>query len=239
MKKVVIAGMLTLGMSLFAEVNLNDNKTVDNIALAGLNGKIEKVDKSVAGRWYLYQGEYSTWKKVRNDEFELDGAIEEAYSAFIKTIKENKSLIGETGTLRLGSKFSKYDFKKQQFPISLMSKNSYVSFSGDKLAGYSNAVSLSFDNVNPSHAILPMVKSEAKTFIKSRKHNGRVDRGLTARYSYVIKSIETPTKNINRCQENFRNCDYDLSDTKIVGHITKLEIIGKNEKILKTYTDFK
>ncbi|WP_418641033.1 DUF4852 domain-containing protein [Sulfurimonas sp. ST-27] len=238
MKKVILAGILTMSASLFAEVDLNEHKTIDKIALAGLNANIAKVDKAAAGRWYLYQGETAVWKKVRNDEFELDGAIEEAYTHFLNKIKENKDIIGQTSVLRLGAQFGKYNFKKQEFPLSLMSKNSYISYYGSVLA-YNGKTKLSFDNINPNNTILPMIKADAKQFMKARKNSrGSVDRDLTAKYSYVIKKIISSSENIEQCQENFRGCSDDIN-VKVIGHITKLEILGKDGKVLKTYDNYK
>jgi len=238
MKKIVVAGMLSIAVSLFADVNLNDEKICDNVALFGLQSTLSKVDKTSAGRWYLRLAQSSTYSEVRNDEFELDGAIEEAYTALEKSVKDSENFIGQTGILRLGSKFKKYDFKKHSFPISLMETNSYISFSGEKLAAYRESLVLTFDNINPKNTSLPMIKADAKSFMKSRKHNGRVDRGLTAKYTYTIKKITTPIKNINACPEDFYNCKY-LSDVSVVGHITKLEILDKDNKVLHTYSDYK
>jgi hypothetical protein len=242
MKKIVIAGMLTLAVSLFAEVNMNDKKTIDLIGLDGLKKSISKVDKASAGRWFLYRGKNPTYRKVRNDEFELDGAIEEAYTEFISKINSTESFVGKTSELRLGSEFGKYNFKKKEFPITVMSKNSYVSFGGADIIieSYSSqGAKLSFDNVNNAHSVLPMVKADAKQFMKSRKNSrGNVDRSLTARYSYVIKSVKTPVDYIEKCKENFRNCQAQR-EVKIVGHITKLEILGKEGKVLYTYSDYK
>ncbi|MDF1879251.1 DUF4852 domain-containing protein [Sulfurimonas sp. SAG-AH-194-C20] len=239
MKKIVVAGMLSIAVSLFADVNLNDEKTCDKIALFGLQNTLSKVDKAAAGRWYLLQGQQSKYRDVKNDEFELDGAIEEAYSTFEKTVQDSENYVGQTGVLRLGSSFKKYDFKKQSFPISLMEPSSYIEFAGDVFAGWRNSIVLTFDNINPKNTHLPMVKADAKAFMKSRKHkNGRVNRNLTAKYTYTIKKVSTPTKNIASCEENFYNCD-DLSKVSVVGHITKLEILDKDEKVLHTYSDYK
>ena len=238
MKKIVVAGMLSIAVSLFADVNLNDEKTCDKVALFGLQSTLSKVDKAAAGRWYLKLAQESKYSEVRNDEFELDGAIEEAYTALEKTVKDSEKFVGQTGVLRLGSEFEKYDFKKQSFPISLMQKNSYINFSGEKLAAYRRSLVLTFDNINPKNAHLPMVKTDAKAFMKSRKQNGYVNRKLTAKYTYTIKKVVSPTKNIESCRENFYGCDY-LSDVSVVGHITKLEILDKDNKVLYTYSDYK
>jgi len=238
MKKIVVAGMLSIAVSLFADVNLNDEKTCDNVALFGLQSTLSKVDKAAAGRWYLRLAQSATYSEVRNDEFELDDAIENAYKALQKSVKESENFIGQTGELRLGSEFEKYDFKKQSFPISLMKTGSYINFSGEKLAAYRRSLALTFDNVNPKNAHLPMVKADAKSFMKSRKSHGYVDRKLTAKYTYTIKKITTPIKNINACPKDFYNCQY-LSDVSVVGHITKLEILDKDDKVLHTYSDYK
>ncbi len=241
MKKMVIAGIMTVAVSLFADVKLNDVKVVDNIGFAGLNKTISKADKSAAGRWYLRRAQYTTYKTVRDDEFELEGAVEEAYKALISKIKEeNKNFIGKTSELRLGSEFSKYDFKKQLFPISVMEKNSVVTFGGDQIIYTgSYGLQLSFDNVNNSHSVLPMVKTDARTFTKSRKSsNGNVNRDLTVRYSFIIKSIESSIDNLNKCNERFSRCN-QIEEPKMIGHITKMEILDKDGKVLHTYSDYK
>lgn len=238
MKKTVIAGMLSVAVGLFADVNLNDEKTCDKLALFGLQSTLSKVDKAAAGRWYLKLAQSSKYSEVRNDEFELDGAIEEAYTTFEKVVKDSENFVGQSAVLRLGSKFSKYDFKKQLFPISLMQSNSYINFSGEKLAAYRRSLILTFDNINPKNAYLPMIKADAKAFMKSRKNDGYVNRKLTAKYTYTIKKVLSPTESIVSCKENFYGCDY-LNKVSVVGHITKLEILDKDGKVLHTYGDYK
>lgn len=237
MKKIVIAGMLSIAMSLFADVNMNDKSVVDNIGLAGLKSKFSTIDKTKAGKWYLLKTDRKHYLKVRNDEFEIDDAISSSYTKF-QTKVNKESFVGKTAVLRLGIKFSKYDFKKKLFPISAMTKDSYVSFDGGPIVT-SDGLRISFDNINDSHSFLPMAKSDAKEFIKARKDSrGNVDKRLTLRYTYVIKSIESPVKPINTCEQRDRSC-WQLDKIKLIGHITKLEILDKDNKVLHTYSDYK
>jgi len=237
MKKIVIAGMLTIAVSLFAEVNMNKTEVVDSIGLAGFKKSLSVIDKAAAGRWYLLRADRRKFNKVRGDEFEIDDAITSAYSKFTTKVKE-ESFVGKASVLRLGAEFSKYDFKKKQFPISAMSKDSYISFNGSKLVG-GGGMQLSFNNVNDTHSFLPMVKDDAKKFMKARKDSvGNIDRRVTAKYSYIIKSIESPAESINSCNERYRGC-HVIDNVKVIGHITKLEILDKDGKVLHTYSDYK
>jgi len=226
-------------------IDLNNAVTLAGVALSGLGNNISNVDKSAVGRWSLKRLKQKKYKQVKDDEFELDASIDESYLEFIEEIKGHQHYIGETSTLVVGSKFEKYDFKKQLFPIDIMSKNSSVEFSGNgtilpkaNTYGAGNLLKLVFDNTNSKYANLPMEKTRAREFIKNSKDkNGRVYRNLKTKYTFIIKKVLTPTSNIESCNEKFERCK-TLGDVVLTGHITKLEIIGSGNVVLHTY-DYK
>ena len=237
--KILLTSAL-LFTSLFADVNFNDKNTIDKLGLAGLKDSIKTVNKQNAGEWYLYRARKSIYDKTVNDEFEYDDAWNQSYTMLTNKITEYQSLIGQTSTVNLGASFKKYDFKNKRFPLDAMTVRSYLSFTGtEKIidSGRSNGLRLSFDNINLDYNFVPMEKSSAKLFIKKRKNKyGDVDRGLTAKYTFIIKSIETPTKDLNQCVKD-SNC-YSINKPKLIGHITKMDIIDNNGDILKSY-DYK
>lgn len=247
MKNIVMVGLLFLSVNNLlatSEVNLNDTKTVDVIGLNGLNQLIPKFDKNAAGRAYLYTFDYKKYEEVREDEFLLDDAITESYPKFIEKIKSSESFINKKGVLRLGASFKKYDFKNESFPMDIMEKNSYITFGGGKIVRISNLynkpLTLSFDNIDAKSAFLNMKKADAKNFVKNRKDkDGNVDRQLTAKYTYILKSYTSASNAveiINNCQENFKRCNFRyLNGIKLVGHITKIEILGKDNKVLQVH----
>jgi len=256
MKKTLLKiGLLSLCVSslLSNEVNLNDPETVGELGYRAFSKDIDKLNtmKDNVGLWYLYHTNRKEWKRVHQDEFELEDAKEKAFNKFIAKNKDNK-YINDTGSILLGSKFGKYDFKKQQFPIQGMDKRSYLTFEGSKYINHTwtkekgvESIQLLFNNINDSYNFLPMSKSEAKEFIKSRKNSGgNVTRDLTIKYYYTLKEINNKDilSSFKYCKiQNEHGC-YVLSsnNTKVsvVGQVNKMEIMDNKGNILHTYDKF-
>lgn len=218
---------------LFSDINLNDNKNVDKLAIAGLKENIASIDEKTAGLWYLNLVQYTKWDKVRNDEFEIQDAITGAYPIFKNNIEKNQELIGQSSEILLNVTFQDYDFSKESFQIAnLADKNSYIKFYGDRL---SRGIKLSFDNVKDEGIFLTMNKDLAKQFVQKRKNSyGDINRKLIAKYYFKIRSISTPNENIIGCtysKGRTNNC-YVLDETTVVGHIDKIEILDEKDKII-------
>lgn len=237
MKRVLGVAFMMAALSLDADVNMKDKATVGQLGLAGLKESLASVDKREAGRYYLYHGQSDKYEKVKEDEFELDGAIDEAYQELVEKVNSNQSFIGQTSVLRLSAKIGKYDFKTEKFPVNAMTKDSYISYDGNyKLVSSSSTkhLQLSFDNIKSEDAFISMPKAEAKEFVKNSKdRNGNVNRKITAVYTYTIKSITSKIADCNR--HDIRWCAL-VDNPKVIGHVTKLEFFDTKNNLLQTYT---
>lgn len=239
MKKTVI-GILTVGISLFADIDLTKSANVDKIGLAGLSNSTSKIDKVAGGRWYLKQAKRDKYREVRNDEFALDDAISTAYNEMIANIKSNQNIIGQSSSFVLNSKFEKYNFKDGYFPIKgALTKKTGAKFYGKRIIGNGGYhLQGIMDNTDSIHNKLSLKKEMAKKFLASRKNSrGFVNKKIDLKYYFTIQKIE-PTysvKRINSCNKYFEDCD--ILKGKIIGHVTKLEILdtSNNNKVLQTY----
>jgi hypothetical protein len=231
MKKVLIFLTLIASLLLAENINLDNSKIIDEIGVAGVYPKLKRLDPHAAGIWFLRGFYPAKWERVRNDEFELNDAINQAYNALKDYSKEKyHQYINKSGTLNLRIRFGKYNFKGHYFPLKdLMTKDSYVKFYGDRLIYHGD---LFFENPGLAETKLYMKPSDAKIFLQSRKNSyGDVDRRLIAKYYYKIKKIDTDEKSINDNTVGY----HDKPITKIIGHIYKIEIIDqKTNKVLRT-----
>lgn len=213
------------------EVDFNELKVLNEICLGGLGEHIQNSGNEDAfGLWYLYGYQRSKYDRVKNDEFERDDAIKSAYKIFVKKQKEYEGYIGENSILNLNITFGEYNFKEMNFPLATMTKSSFIRYNDDP---YDNQCSgkLIFDNTKIENAILPMGKDEAKKFIQKRKSSsGSISRDLIAKYYYTIVSTETTMDETNYSAR---------PHVRVIGHINKLEILDKKEKVLITYENYK
>jgi len=227
MIKKMIVGTLIFSVSLLAEVDLSKSENVDKIGLASLKENIEQVDKRFAGRWYLKNGKSSTYKSVKNDEFELEDAVNISYQELLNEIKKNQSFIGKTSSFMVMTKFDKYDFEGKFFPLeNILTNDITVPRYGKHIVGNAGYhLKIKFDNTNAMHNRLPFLKDKAKAFLKSRKYSsGTVNRTIGLKYYYTIKTIlPSSVDGINSCKENFEDCN--ILKTVLIGHINKIEII--------------
>ncbi|MGB5867328.1 MAG: DUF4852 domain-containing protein [Arcobacteraceae bacterium] len=235
--KILLSSIL-LATSMFADVNLNDESVIDKLGLAGLKDSIKMVNKQNAGEWYLYRAQKSIYDKVINDEFEYDDAWNKAYTVLNENITQYQAFIGQESTINLNASIGKYDFKNQKFPVAAMTPRSFLSFNGtDRIVwrGNGSNLRLTFDNVNIDNNFLPMEKAAAKAFIKQRKsQSGSVDRGITAKYTFTISSVNTPISSIENCSKG-NNCGY-IKIPELKAHIKKMDIVDDNGQVLTSYT---
>lgn len=187
MKIRFLAAAFVFASSLYGlEINKEE---ANRLGLCALASKASEMDKELLGKWYLYNMQKSKYDNVRNDEFELDGAINEGYELFMKLLDKNKECIGRKFSMNLSVRFGEYDFKNQRFPLDFLSKDSYITFYGNNLpTGYITAY---FENANPDKNYLPMSKEEASKFVKARKNDwGDVNRELVAKVEFHVTEIE-------------------------------------------------
>jgi len=238
MKKILlgILVVVSMGSSAFGANLMLNGTNVDKLGLLGLEKKLDKLDSGEVGLWYLYHANYSKWKQVHEDEFELDDAKQTAYKAMLKEIKESKNLLKKQFEIRLNIKFKKFNFKKGGFPIEAFSKNSYLYYEGEKLI---DILFIDFDNVVEKDNFLPMKKSDAKAFIKAHKNRyGDVDRRLLGRYTIEFKKIDSNDRKIfgHYCSTIDKSGYESKICSKAKAHILKFEIVDKNGDILHAYT---
>lgn len=240
MKKIAFL-LACLCSFLVAGIDFNEQKDIDKLVLAGLKTNIKNVDKNSGGVWYLSIAQRPKWDKYRNDEFELQSAIEQAYPILISEIEKYQSLIGSSTSTNLRIEFGEYDFSKEAFPLKrMMRAESYISYSGSTIGSYYDGARLSFNNAKGNDEFLPMPKEQAKLFLQKRKSSGgSVDRDLIAKYYFKISSSETSDKFLIGCMQSkgyTSNCQTLQGNIK--GHIEKIEIIDPKdkEKVLGTLT---
>jgi len=232
MKKIFFV-VLTLVSVISAEVNFHDEATVDNIGIAGTYPNFRLLDSQAAGIWFLRGKFPAKWKRIKNDEFELNDAIQEAYNA-LKNIAKSKynEFINKNASMILSVQFGKYDFKTKSFPLEMMTKNSYVRYNGKNLI---RALHLYFDNTGEKERKLSIVPEQAKTFLQKRKGSyGYVDRKIYAKYYFTIKKLDTDVDTIN--SNVIDNWMIEAPNVKMIGHIYKIEIIDpKTNRVLAIF----
>jgi len=241
MKKIINSLMVLsiLAFGLFAkEIDLHDKKTIDKMGLYLIQSNKDELKDSQKElvNWFIVHDRESNSKynKINDDEFELDAFMEDMTANISKKISKHRpfSGIGKTTYIRMSSSFEKYNFTKKGFPINGLSKHGSFSYGGQMARA-----KVYFDNINESYSFLPMQKSEAKALLKSRTSGyGNVNRELIIKYTFVIKNIESDFDYIRECYKQF-NCFPEQYE--IIGHLTKVEILGKNNSVLYTYSDLK
>jgi len=233
MKKITIVMMCLLVIPALAEkLNLANPLVVENFGANIIKNKLNSYDSVALGVWYLQNNYSSKWNRVRNDEFERDEAVTWAYEQW-KT-KLMKSIPIEKKSeyhLYLNSKFTKYDFKREVFPIQALSENSYMSYAGkgEYVQHYSSS-KLSFENADEKINFVPMKKSQAKEFINSRKDRyGNIDRALTSHYTYIITRF---------VEDNEFTSNGSPMTIKFTAKLKSVEFMDKNRKHILHKVDF-
>jgi hypothetical protein len=231
MKRLILTILLLIS-NLFAEVNLHDSKIVDEIGIAGIYPNMKLLDKDAASIWFLRENYPAKWEKVKNDEFELHDAMDNAFNVLKSLIKEKyNDFINQKGVVNVLIGFDKYNFHDKYFPLETMTKDSYLTFGGDK---FISSLYLYFDNTGDKEKKLYMQPKTAKTFLENKKDSwGNINRNVIAKYYFIIKKINTDVNSIN--QNSVDNYE-DIIHTKVIGHIYKIEIIDpKTNKVLVTF----
>ena len=228
MRLLKLSGIMIIALTLAAvskEWNLNNRHLLENFGLGIVGKKIDVYDPDALGEWALKTYYYKKYQKTRNDEFEFDDAKQWALKAFKKRIAMVK-LPNATDDMHLylRAEFGKYDFKKQRFPLSGLTEDSYITYRGEgKVVSYYSDSRLTMTNADAEKNFLPMDKESAKRFIGTRKNStGYVNRDIVLHYVYHLKSAEenrefSPSEN-TRMTLNFR------------GVIRYIEVMDKNRK---------
>lgn len=221
MKKIV--GIVLFMLVSYTSVYAFEKNELDQIGLNLVGENYKKKDPELIGEWYLRKTNYSKYKRVINDEFELGDAINSAFKLFENNISPNSSYLEKEFIIKTRTKFGKYNFSNEAFPIDTIIENSYFTYYGDQIVYESK---LFFDNASASKNILKMKKNEAKAFIKSRKNRyGDVNRNLNLKITYKIVDISS--------NDSVKNSRSNLN-IKFMGHIQKFEFSKKNGELIKT-----
>jgi len=229
MKKLFFA-ILALISIVFADVNFNDRSTVDDIGIAGTYPNFKLLDPDAAGVWFLRGKFPAKWDRVKNDEFELHDAIQNAYNTLKSIVKPKyDEFINKNATILLNTRFGKYNFKTNSFPLDMVTKDTYFKFYGKNLI---DTLYVYFDNTGDKEKKLLMPPKQAKSFLQQRKDsNGWVDRTVYAKYYFRIKKIKTNIDDINKNSPDY----FYTPDVTLIGHIYKVEIIDPNSnKVIAT-----
>jgi len=190
MKKIIVIMMCILIIPSFAEkLDLGNPLVVENFGANIVKEKLDTYDSEALGLWYLKNHYESKWNRVRNDEFELNDAKNWAFEELKKKLSKIKPINKDAEyNLYLSSKFTKYDFKSQSFPVEALTGNSYMTYAGKRefVSSYNDS-KLLFENADESVNFIPMKKDDAKKFIQSRKNKyGDINREIVAHYVYTI-----------------------------------------------------
>lgn len=184
------------------------------------------VDKHAFGMWFLQEYMNGTYNHVRNDEFELNDAIDDAAKkgfAWLENVSED--YVYDINTT---AEFGNYDFSTQSFPISfdVGSMFFYENASMKGLPNLSRSVSLHFNPIQGMNSInLSMPKEEARTFLSKRKNSyGDINRKIQLKIRAQVLSAE-PLKRISGSnymplRSNIVALEvYDPSTSKLLGKI--------------------
>lgn len=233
MKRIVIILLCLVFMPAFAEkLDLGNPLVVENFGANIVKNKLDTYDFVALGLWYLENNYRSKWNRVRDDEFELDDAKNWAFSQLKKKLAKTKPIDKNAEYhLYLNSRFTKYDFKSQAFPVEALSENSYMSYSGkgEFVNRYSKS-RLSFENADESVNFIPMKKADAKKFIKLRKNSyGSINRQIVAHYIYTIT---------NYIEDREFKSDGSPMSIKFVAKLKSVEFMDKSRKHILHIVDF-
>ena len=215
-----------------------DKSALEQIGALILKDKQDSYDSDTLGLHILKTDYSSKYKKVKNDEFELNDAKEWALNEFkekvntVDPITKNRDY-SFSREVTLG----KYDFKAERFPISDAINISFREYIPGKNKLVSGA-KISFESLNNDINFIEIKKNEAKKLLKSRKSsNGHVNRHLTARYIYNIVEYEE-TRHIG---SEIKYSGWPL-DLKLVAKWKSVEFIDEQngltlKKVVIDHTD--
>lgn len=248
MKKIFMTGMLTIVVSLYAEVDLLNKSNIDKLVLVGFKEYVSKIDKIDATKWYLSCTNETLYNEIRNDDFALEDVSDKYYSEVVKLIDDSQSMIGETFKVKQQVSLEKYDFKNQKFPINISSKfytTPQKGFGGEKFAKeyYTKRIFGSIqdeyalkvarpENYNTNKKFLSMAKNDAKKLL-----NGQSNKNVEVYMQYTIKitNVNSPVMFSSRDKSQVSMGTSKFDDAEILGHIIKAELLDTNNNVLQTY----
>lgn len=205
-----------------------ESKEADTLGFAAVGQEIKNMDGALVGEWFLYHTNRNKYRKVKNDEFEFNDAKIEAKKDFEEKVSNYLKAYEQSYSINLATEFGEYDFANENFPLKLLTSDSYVSFSGsdDPTCGYGSS-RIMFDNANETKNVLPMKKDDAKLFLQAKKdkYSGYINRTLSAKVNFNIVKNE-----LNKLPTNAESC---VSLTTM-GHIKSIEIIDSKKGKIHT-----
>tara|TARA_Y100000782_G_C10178940_1_gene263157 strand:- start:836 stop:1636 length:801 start_codon:yes stop_codon:yes gene_type:complete len=133
-----------------------------------------------------------TYKKYRNDEFELASKKAEA----VERIKQDTNNFDETRVHKLFTEwdFGKYDFDKGEFPLESLSSTTSYRFKQDHIRMPKNKFPREFKLYLTNPEVigdLKMAPEKAKVFLQKKKNSrGRIDRELPAMFYFKFVRLD-------------------------------------------------
>ena len=221
-------------MPLFAhESSFSNGQIVEKFAMHIMKNKINSYNKRELGKFLLEKTNYQKFKKIYNDEFELEDASIETLRQFNSSLNTLSPVnLKEEYDLFLDVNFKEYNFKAESFQIKGgLSKDSYMMYGGRNILvpARNNGSKLFFDNTVDNSNIIYLNKSKARAFMKSIKEQDRnIDRSLIAHYVFVINSFKEEQILLST-NEMFMTIKF-MASLKYVDYINK-----KNNKVIFKY----
>jgi len=184
------------------------------------------IDERQFGTWFLQAYMTSTYNHVKNDEFELNDAIEDATQkafAWLENVSADYTYEIIT-TVQVGN----YDFKTLSFPLDFeVGSNFFHASSSPRggLPGLAPGVSLHFNSIKNTNGLsLEMPKDSAKAFLASRKDSyGNINRNVQLKIRAKITSAE-PVKVIN--YSNYMPLQSDIVLLEVYDQVSN-KLLGK------------
>jgi len=185
-----------LSVSLFGDY-AKERKVASEVGLISILTHKEIADKNKRniGESYLSIMNKDLWRKYAKNEFEIGSLSLKYYDKLIEDAKKAKSkYMNKELTFTFKTKFGKYNFEKEGFPVkfpNIGKKPAFDIYNGGGNNFHSNpvfvaAVDLVLEKFNPNNVLLKMNKKQAKEFLK----NGRDrNRELTAVISGIVRDV--------------------------------------------------
>jgi hypothetical protein len=229
-KGIVLTALLSV--TLFArEWNLGDRRLVEDFGLGIMGKKFDLYDPDALAEWSLETYYPDKYLKTKDDEFEFDSAKQWA----LKALKKRISMIQlpskrDLFHTNLNSKFGKYDFKNERFPVKGMTKESYLNYhgTGEVVSSY-NSSRLTFENADQNRNFLYMKKDQARRFLKKRNFNGYINREIIIRYTYTLESVK---------ENNEFKPGHSQMTLNFIGKIKSMDIVDKKKNTVLQHIDF-
>jgi hypothetical protein len=172
-------------------------------------------EKGEHAKFFTEREKASLYKKIQNSEFGDLSFDTEGYESFLETISENNNACSKTYFLNTRTSIGKYDKDKGYFTFNGPIKGTYYKFNSSI---HSSRLFFQNADANKNKIVLPLDK--AQDFVGNF---GKYNRDAVLRIYFNIVDGDI---NLQRKREGY--------DTDIKAHISKMEILSSDGKMLHT-----